>query len=122
MELSKKLILLLSISYIFCCTSVDSRAHHHKKKPPAKPPIALPPAPPPEPPTKLGVYSVMSFGAVGDGVSDDTEAFKSAWDSACEEEGPGVIVAPGGYSFKIRSAIFAGPCRNGLVLQVQAEA
>ncbi|XP_074577263.1 polygalacturonase At1g48100-like isoform X2 [Curcuma longa] len=118
MELSKKLILLLSIFYIFFCTCVDSRAHHHKKKPPAKPSIALPPAPAPEPLSKLGVLSVMSFGAVGDGVSDDTEAFKSAWDSACEEEGPGVIVAPRGYSFKIRSTIFAGPCRNGLVLQV----
>ncbi|KAG6534705.1 polygalacturonase At1g48100-like [Zingiber officinale] len=118
MELSKKLILLLSIFYIFFCTRVDSRAHYHKKKPPANPSIALPPAPAPVPLTKLGVHSVMSFGAVGDGVSDDTEAFKSAWDSACEEEEPGVIVAPRGYSFKIRSIIFAGPCRNGLVLQV----
>ncbi|URD84396.1 hypothetical protein MUK42_02293 [Musa troglodytarum] len=63
------------------------------------------------------VLNVLSFGAVGDGVSDDTDAFKSAWDSACEE-GPGVVLVPQGYAFKIRSTIFAGPCHGELTLQV----
>ncbi|KAJ0979990.1 hypothetical protein J5N97_015464 [Dioscorea zingiberensis] len=81
------------------------------------------PAPAPAPAASpisisIHVFNVRSFGAVGDGVSDDTEAFKTAWDSACEA-GPAVILAPKGYSFMIQSTIFTGPCQSSIVFQVE---
>ncbi|XP_072982818.1 polygalacturonase At1g48100-like [Typha latifolia] len=63
------------------------------------------------------IFDVRTFGARGDGLSDDTEAFKSAWDSACQA-GSAVVLAPQGYSFMIHSTIFAGPCQGGVIFQV----
>ncbi|KAJ8511630.1 hypothetical protein OPV22_002064 [Ensete ventricosum] len=129
MELARMVILLVFISSSFYSTPVHARSHHHYHKkhpkhggseppePPPSPSISLPPVPAPSPEPTTAVLNVLSFGAVGDGVSDDTEAFKSAWDSACEE-GPGVVLVPQGYAFKIRSTIFAGPCHGELTLQI----
>ncbi|XP_022759654.1 polygalacturonase At1g48100 [Durio zibethinus] len=64
-----------------------------------------------------GVFDVKKFGAVGDGVTDDTEAFKMAWDSACQVNSA-VLHVPYGFSFMIQSTIFTGPCQGGLVFQV----
>lgn len=64
------------------------------------------------------VFSVLSYGAVGDGETDDTQAFKSAWDSACQYENSAVILVPKHYQFMIQSAIFTGPCKSSLVFQV----
>ncbi|XP_020274586.1 polygalacturonase At1g48100-like [Asparagus officinalis] len=96
--------------------------------PPAHPPASTPnfhaPAPSPasgvtndNSSSSVAVFNVRSFGAVGDGVSDDTEAFKSAWDSACQV-GSAVVLVQKGYSFMINSTIFAGPCQNGVIFQV----
>ncbi|XP_047322783.1 polygalacturonase At1g48100-like [Impatiens glandulifera] len=63
------------------------------------------------------VFNVMSFGAVGDGVADDTQAFKEAWDAACKVESA-TLLAPRHYSFMIQSAIFTGPCKSELVFQI----
>ncbi|PSS06072.1 Polygalacturonase [Actinidia chinensis var. chinensis] len=57
------------------------------------------------------------FGAVGDGITDDTDAFKTVWDTACQVES-GVLLVPNGYSFMIQSTIFTGPCQSGFVFQV----
>ncbi|PON64873.1 Glycoside hydrolase [Parasponia andersonii] len=62
-------------------------------------------------------FDVMSFGAVGDGCADDTAAFREAWKAACAVES-GVVLAPSNYCFKITSTIFSGPCKPGLVFQV----
>lgn len=64
-----------------------------------------------------GDYDVRMFGAVGDGVTDDTEAFKTAWDTACQTDS-GVLLAPYGYTFMVQSTIFTGPCQTGFVFQV----
>ena len=64
-----------------------------------------------------GVFNVRSFGAVGDGVTDDTSAFKEAWDAACQVEN-GKVLAPRGHSFLVQPVIFSGPCKSGLVFQV----
>lgn len=64
------------------------------------------------------IFNVRSFGAVGNGVVDDTQAFKMAWDSACQAEEPAILLAPKGYSFMIQSTIFTGPCNSALTLQV----
>ncbi|KAJ6432134.1 hypothetical protein OIU84_019401 [Salix udensis] len=63
------------------------------------------------------IFNVMDYGAVGDGSTDDTNAFRQAWKEACGVES-GVILAPSGYSFMITSTIFSGPCKQGLVFQV----
>ncbi|KAI4344732.1 hypothetical protein L6164_011924 [Bauhinia variegata] len=122
--------------------NVEGRHHYHKKekkhspvsKPPPAPshdPDATPPPsssptvpsdpyPNPSDPGKSNtncVFDVTSFGAVGDGVADDTPAFRAAWKEACAVES-GVVLAPENYCFKITSTIFSGPCKRGLVLQV----
>ncbi|KAB2621676.1 polygalacturonase [Pyrus ussuriensis x Pyrus communis] len=88
--------------------------------------ISLPPSPSPQAASPSynaisvhgnTVFNVRSFGAVGDGVADDTQAFKMAWDSACQTEDSEVLV-PKGHSFMIQSMIFTGPCSSGLKFQI----
>ncbi|KAL7144556.1 hypothetical protein ABFS83_07G020200 [Erythranthe nasuta] len=63
------------------------------------------------------IFDVTDFGAIGDGDTDDTAAFKSAWKAACQVEN-GVVLAPADFTFVITSTIFSGPCQPGLVFQV----
>ncbi|KAM7277251.1 hypothetical protein ACFE04_019117 [Oxalis oulophora] len=60
----------------------------------------------------------LEFGAVGDGLTDDTKAFKAAWDAACDSLDSSTILVPSGLSFMIQSTIFTGPCQSALVLQI----
>ena len=69
--------------------------------------MSLPPAPSPEAVSpnynvdsvnNRTIFSVQSFGAIGDGVTDDTLAFKMAWDTACKAENSGILLVPKGYS------------------------
>lgn len=69
--------------------------------------------------SSAAIFSVMSFGAVGDGVTDDTQAFKMAWDAACHAIAPSAtVLVPNDYSFMIQSTIFTGPCSNGIIFKV----
>ncbi|XP_010270902.1 PREDICTED: polygalacturonase At1g48100 [Nelumbo nucifera] len=118
MELARALLLVFCISLF----SVQARHHHNHTKHKHGHRVSFisqPPSPPPEPAASnfSGIFSVLSFGAVGDGVTDDTPALKMAWDAACESESA-VLLVPDGYSFMIQSAIFTGPCQNGLVFQI----
>ncbi|KAI8011496.1 Polygalacturonase [Camellia lanceoleosa] len=119
--------------------NVECRAHFHKKQknkgsssgyPPPSPPQdpappspVLPPPIPSDPSNPPGssssncIFDVTSFGAVGDGSTDDTAAFRRAWQAACAVES-GVVLAPSDYTFMITSTIFSGPCKRGLVFQV----
>lgn len=66
-----------------------------------------------------GLFDVRTFGAIGDGITDDTESIKMAWDTACQSElALNVIFVPHGFSFIVQSTIFTGPCKGGLVLKV----
>ncbi|KAK9673350.1 hypothetical protein RND81_12G162000 [Saponaria officinalis] len=66
------------------------------------------------------VYDVRSFGAIGDGLTDDTVAFKSAWVTACQVEcaNPKIVV-PRGFTFLLQPLIFTGPCKSEVVFQVE---
>ncbi|GAA0167020.1 hypothetical protein Leryth_015026 [Lithospermum erythrorhizon] len=63
------------------------------------------------------VFNVKSYGAVGNGVADDTQAIKMAWDAACLVDSA-VVLLPSHQSFMIQSTIFTGPCKPGLTLQI----
>ncbi|KAL8540954.1 hypothetical protein ACS0TY_002285 [Phlomoides rotata] len=83
--------------------------------------ISASPSPPPEASEPhSSVFSVLSYGAVGDGLHDDTQAFKMAWDAACAaDDGSALILVPKHHTFMIQSVIFSGPCNNGLVFQIE---
>ena len=88
--------------------------------------VSIAPSPAPQPAntpkiqsSTLTVCDVRSFGSVGDGVTDDTQGFKMAWDSACQNDDPTVLLVPKHYTFLIQSTIFTGSCRNSLVFQVR---
>lgn len=63
------------------------------------------------------IFNVKDYGAIGDGSSDDTPAFVAAWKDACAAESATVLV-PSGCTYMITSTIFSGPCKPGLVFQV----
>ncbi|KAB5569554.1 hypothetical protein DKX38_003347 [Salix brachista] len=131
MEHSRFSVLVFGISFVcfFLCTQARWHNHtkHHKHNDDHKSPtISEPPAPPPEPANpsdgsgynSSAVFDVRDFGAIGDGIIDDTDAFKMAWDAACNQVDSAVILVPSGFDFIIQSTIFTGPCHDGLVFQV----
>ncbi|KAG6655013.1 probable polygalacturonase At1g80170 isoform X2 [Carya illinoinensis] len=63
------------------------------------------------------LVNVDSFGAVGDGVSDDTQAFQKAWDIACSTPGS-VFLVPQGRTYLVNATRFQGPCSDRLVIQI----
>lgn len=130
MKYSRLSLLIFCICFVCFFPCTQGRKHNHTKHKHnhthKSSSISQPPSPPPQPADPpnggspynyTGLYDVRNFGAVGDGIADDTEAFKMAWDAACQS-GSAVILVPYGFSFMIQSAIFTGPCQGGLVFQV----
>ncbi|CAO2818200.1 unnamed protein product [Amaranthus hypochondriacus] len=125
----------LTLFLVYACAFSSSYARHHKHSfkrhkhghhysPPSSG-ISLPPSPQPDDPpagapvyAPSGFFDVRSFGAVGDGVVDDTEAFKAAWDAACSSADNSALLAPSGHTFMVQSTIFTGPCQSELVFQI----
>lgn len=64
------------------------------------------------------VFDVKTYGAIGNGSTDDTPAFVAAWKAACAVESATLLV-PFGFTFMITSTLFSGPCKPGLVFQVR---
>jgi polygalacturonase len=82
-------------------------------------PVAPAPAPADD---DSNVYDLIKdFGAAGDGVADDTDAVKTAWDTACQADEESVIVAAAGHSFLVHTTTFTGPCQGTVTLQVIAK-
>ncbi|TXG71856.1 hypothetical protein EZV62_000435 [Acer yangbiense] len=66
----------------------------------------------------LTTYNVLSFGARGNGVTDSTQAFISAWSAACASTGPTRIYVPKGRYF-LGSVAFNGDCKSSeITLQI----
>ncbi|KAE9615981.1 putative polygalacturonase [Lupinus albus] len=62
------------------------------------------------------IFSVMDYGAVGDGVTDDSEAFGKAWGDACEKsDSIGTIEVPQGKTFMLKPLKFTGPCKSSSI-------
>lgn len=70
--------------------------------------------------TALTIFDVTSFGAIGDCRTDDTSAFKMAWDTACMTTSVDstVLLVPYTFCFLVKPTSFNGPCRTRLTLQV----
>ncbi|KAK4263189.1 hypothetical protein QN277_028641 [Acacia crassicarpa] len=96
-----------------------------KPKPKTKPNPSPPSSPLPSNPTPPGggdssttVFSVLDFGAKGDGNSDDTKAFHDTWAAACKVEASTMLV-PAGNIFKMGPISFSGPyCKPNIVFQL----
>ncbi|XP_057948567.1 probable polygalacturonase At1g80170 [Malania oleifera] len=63
------------------------------------------------------LVNVDSFGAAGNGVSDDTQAFQKAWKQACSTQ-KSVLLVPPGRSYLVNATRFYGPCADNLVVQI----
>ncbi|KAF1892202.1 hypothetical protein Lal_00036561 [Lupinus albus] len=58
------------------------------------------------------IFNVMEYGAVGDGVTDDSQAFLKAWNGACgKSDSVGTIEVPFGKTFLLKPLLFNGPCK-----------
>ncbi|XP_051118299.1 polygalacturonase-like isoform X2 [Andrographis paniculata] len=62
-------------------------------------------------------YSVVQFGAKGDGRTDSTAAFQAAWKAACNTAVSSTVSVPKG-TFLLRPVSFTGPCRNRILFQI----
>ncbi|RZS06257.1 hypothetical protein BHM03_00036909 [Ensete ventricosum] len=68
----------------------------------------------------IGVYNVNDYGAVGDGQTDSTKAFQTAWSAACAMEGTPTIVIPGG-AYLLGPIVFKGPCKGIMMMKVKGQ-
>ncbi|XP_060167383.1 polygalacturonase At1g48100-like isoform X1 [Lycium barbarum] len=122
MEFTRLCFSVFSIFLLSYVCSVHGRLYDYPKMSHfrALSQISLPPSPAPEGAPKIdnAIFNVLSYGAVGDGVTDDTQAFKMAWDAACQVDSA-ILLVPNHYSFMIQSTIFTGPCKSGLVFQIE---
>ncbi|CAK7353656.1 unnamed protein product, partial [Dovyalis caffra] len=61
-------------------------------------------------------FNVLDFGAVGDGRTDDSQAFIKAWEALCGASGgTATLVIPIGYTFLLKPVKFEGPCKSNTV-------
>ncbi|KAG6536942.1 hypothetical protein ZIOFF_002020 [Zingiber officinale] len=84
------------------------------------PPSSQPPYPGTEHqvPNPAAMFSVLDYGANGDGVADDTKAFEAAWAAACKVEGS-VLIVPAEFEFLVGPISFSGPsCGPNIVFQL----
>ncbi|XP_034581022.1 polygalacturonase ADPG2 [Setaria viridis] len=75
---------------------------------------------PPKNATTKGVqFDVGSFGATGDGQTDDTGAFQNAWAQACSSEQPAVLLVPAGKSYLVKETSLSGPCKSKVTFKLE---
>ncbi|KAL1226135.1 putative polygalacturonase [Cardamine amara subsp. amara] len=55
---------------------------------------------------------VTSFGAVGDGKTDDSKAFLKAWAKVCGKKGSQTLQISHDKTFKLQPLVFQGPCKS----------
>ncbi|KAL4195764.1 hypothetical protein AMTRI_Chr04g242690 [Amborella trichopoda] len=63
------------------------------------------------------VINVKSYGAVGDGITDDTKAFLDAWEAACSIESA-ILQVPRTKTLVVKPSTFKGPCQINITLLV----
>ncbi|WVZ13820.1 hypothetical protein V8G54_011386 [Vigna mungo] len=63
------------------------------------------------------LVNIDSFGAAGDGESDDTEALQKAWGVACSTP-KSVLLIPQGRRYLVNATKFKRPCADKLIIQI----
>ncbi|VAH21793.1 unnamed protein product [Triticum turgidum subsp. durum] len=66
------------------------------------------------------LLTLDDFGAVGDGIANDTQAFVDAWTAACGSEEQAVLAVPVAKAYQIWPVQLSGPCKKKLKLLVRA--
>ncbi|XP_021906641.1 probable polygalacturonase At1g80170 isoform X2 [Carica papaya] len=69
-------------------------------------------------PRSSRVITIADFGAKGDGLTDDTQAFENAWKMACSCPARSILLVPAGFTSLVHPIDFAGPCRSKVTLQI----
>ncbi|GLJ40543.1 hypothetical protein SUGI_0836420 [Cryptomeria japonica] len=64
------------------------------------------------------IFDVLSYGAKGDGVTDDTKAFMAAWQAACSVESAQIVI-PSEFRFLVGPITFSGPCQPNIIFQIE---
>ncbi|KAE8813621.1 hypothetical protein D1007_09122 [Hordeum vulgare] len=64
------------------------------------------------------LLTLDDFGAVGDGVANDTQAFVDAWTAACGSEEEAVVAVPAAKAYQIWPVQLSGPCKKKLKLLI----
>ncbi|XP_073153796.1 polygalacturonase At1g48100-like [Henckelia pumila] len=108
-------LLCLSWDHLWCA---NARSHTPKK--PAKNSTAAPPNINGGS-GSISNFSVLNYGAKGDGIADDTNAFAAAWTDACKVQGS-VMIVPSGSVFLVKPISFSGPnCQSNIVFQLDGK-
>ena len=66
--------------------------------------------------TNAAQFSVLNFGAKGDGKTDSTKAFLATWATVCASTKPATMYIPPGKFFLGKTVPFEGPCKNNQIL------
>ncbi|XP_017441844.1 probable polygalacturonase At3g15720 [Vigna angularis] len=68
-------------------------------------------------------YNVIDYGAKGDGETDDSQAFLSAWKKTCSTDGESSLVIPSKAVFLLKkNVILKGPCQaKNIQIQLQGK-
>ncbi|XP_047960457.1 probable polygalacturonase At3g15720 [Salvia hispanica] len=65
------------------------------------------------------IFNVLSYGAVGNGRADDSQAFLKAWNAACQGQAKSgvtpVVYAPAKKTFLLDPLTFKGPCKSSRI-------
>ncbi|KAJ1263869.1 hypothetical protein BS78_09G220000 [Paspalum vaginatum] len=64
------------------------------------------------------LLTLDDFGAVGDGIANDTQAFLDAWTAACSSGEQAVLAVPAGKAYRIWPVQLSGPCKTKLKLLI----
>ncbi|KAL2228233.1 UNVERIFIED_CONTAM: Polygalacturonase [Sesamum indicum] len=63
----------------------------------------------------IKTINVLSFGAKGDGSTDDTKAFENAWEEACSSSENVTFIVPQSRSYLLKPLRFSGPCNSNII-------
>ncbi|CAN8318300.1 unnamed protein product [Cochlearia groenlandica] len=62
-------------------------------------------------------FNVQRYGAKGDGKTDSTKPFLTAWSLACGSKARAMVYIPRG-TYLVRNLVFWGPCKNVITFKI----